>query len=233
MKENNFTNIAYNIRNLDRYYIRKSIFKAINSSLHLLKGRLLDVGCGEMPYKKYIIENSTVNNYTGLDIEYGLQYANSKPDALWDGKTMPFSDEHFDTVIATEVFEHIPDLDRTLAEINRVLKNGGTMFFTVPFLWPLHEVPNDECRYTPFLLQRKLHNSGFKDIDIKALGGWNASLAQMLGLWVRRKPFSKRNRFLISMFLKPIIWLLIKRDNNEITFKESSMITGLYGVVKK
>jgi len=99
-------------------------------------------------------------------------------DCLW---------QRIEDSIATEVFEHCPDPEIVMKEIWRVLKLGGILFFTVPFLWNLHETPYDEYRYTPFALKRHLTQSGFTEIEIKAMGGWDAALAQMLGLWVRRR----------------------------------------------
>ena len=110
----------------------------------------------------------------------------------------------------------------------------GHFFFTVPFLWPLHEVPHDEFRYTPFLLEKLLEESGFENIDIKATGGWHASMAQMLGLWVRRSPLSNQRRKIFSTILKPVIKYLIKIDKYfKVSFSESQMITGLYGIAYK
>jgi SAM-dependent methyltransferase len=121
-----------------------------------------------------------------------------------------------------------------LKEVYRVLKKDGIFFFTVPFLWNLHEVPHDEYRYTPFSLQRHLENSGFRDINIKATGGWHASMAQMLGLWVRRSPLHPLKRKWFSILLKPVIKQLILKDSMSTPmFVEGQMITGLYGTAKK
>lgn len=231
----NFTNIPFTEENLDRYYIRTAIFNALKETLHKLKGNLLDIGCGKMPYKNYILENSKVTNYIGLDIESALEYdAVIKPDYTWNGKTMPFESNSFECAFGTEVLEHCPEPEIVLKEVLRVLKPEGIFFFTVPFLWNLHEVPNDEYRYTPFSLERHLKNAGFKEIEIKATGGWHASMAQMLGLWVRRSPMSNYKRKWLSLLLKPIIRFLIKMDKTkQVTFKEGQMITGLYGTAKK
>lgn len=231
----NFTKIPFTIQNLDRYYIRTSIFKALNNSLIQFSGKLLDVGCGKMPYRNYILINSEVTDYIGLDIETALIYkADVKPDFIWNGITMPFVNESFDCAFGTEVLEHCPEPEVVLKEVYRVLKPGGVFFFTVPFLWNLHEIPHDEYRYTPFSLERHLKNSGFTDITIKATGGWHASMAQMLGLWVRRSAMSSRKRKILSRFLKPIVKYLIKLDKLEnVQFNEGQMITGLYGVVRK
>ena len=85
-------------------------FKALIEALPKLSGKLLDAGCGKMPYREYILENSSVTRYVGLDIETALVYEEDiKPDFYWDGVKMPFGDAEFDCVIATEVLEHCPE----------------------------------------------------------------------------------------------------------------------------
>jgi ubiquinone/menaquinone biosynthesis C-methylase UbiE len=188
-----------------------------------------------MPYKHFIFENSSIAEYIGLDIQSALEYDERiKPDFFWNGSTMPFEDQTFDTLMATEVLEHCPDPDIILKESFRVLKPAGVFFFTTPFLWNLHEVPHDEYRYTPFSLKRHLAKAGFKDIEIYASGGWHASLAQFLGLWVRRSPMKPRRRKYISMIVKPIVRRLLKWDNNlKVEFKEGAMINTIYGIARR
>jgi len=234
MNFDNFINITFSTGNLDTYYIRYFIKDSISQNLLQFHGRLLDCGCGKMPYKKYILQNSQVTKYVGLDIEGALNYDSTiKPDFTWNGVKMPFDNDSFDCAIGTEMLEHCPYPEIVLSEIYRVLKPGGIFFFTVPFLWPLHEAPHDEYRYTPFSLERHIKKSGFNSISIKATGGWNAALAQMLGLWVKRKPMPEKRRKFLSHLLKPIIKTLIKGDIKPISFEESTMITGLYGTAIK
>ncbi len=69
---------------------------------------------------------------------------------------LPFSDGAFDTVICTEVLEHIPDDRRAVAEIVRVIKPGGRLVVSVPRYWPewicwhlskeYYDVPNGHLR---------------------------------------------------------------------------------------
>ncbi|MGY5847674.1 class I SAM-dependent methyltransferase [Salegentibacter sp. HM20] len=230
-----FLDLKLNKRNLDKYFIRQSILTALNEILPHFKEDLLDIGCGKMPYKEYILKNSLVKNYVGLDIESALLYdKNCTPDFTWDGKTMPFENEKFNCAFGTEVLEHCPGPEIILKEVYRVLKPGGIFFFTVPFLWNLHEVPHDEYRYTPFSLKRHLLKSGFQNIELKATGGWHASMAQMLGLWVRRSPLSPNSRKIFSFFIKPVMEYLIKLDKPmEVEFKEGQMITGISGIAIK
>lgn len=235
MEPDNFTEIPFTVENLDRCVIRQAIFDAIKACKKDFKGNLLDIGCGKMPYKNYLLTNSNISSYIGLDIEQAIVYDEQvKPDATWDGVSMPFEDNHFDTAFATEVLEHCDEPLQVLQETWRVMKSGGSFFFTVPFLWNLHEVPHDEYRYTPFALKRLLEAAGFKQIEIKAFGGWHAAMAQMLGLWVRRAPLGNMTRKILSAILKPVIMHLIKKDKKyPVAFTEGQMITGLFGVAFK
>jgi len=231
---NNFTDIQLNFKTFDIYYIRTSIFNAINASLPCFNGKMLDIGCGQMPYREYILSQSAVREYVGLDIEAALVYdKNVKPNYTWDGKRMPFEDNSFDCAFGTEVLEHCPDPEIVLKETSRVLKPGGVFFFTVPFLWNLHEVPHDEYRYTPFSLERHLKNSGFNKIEIHTTGAWHASMAQMLGLWVKRSRLSPMMKRLLYLVIYPAYrWLLMLSKREKIKFSEGVMITGLYGTAQ-
>lgn len=228
----NFINVPFTYKNLDLYFQRRSILQAITKHLPVLHGDLLDAGCGKMPYRDFILSNSKVDKYVGLDIETAVVYDEQvQPDVTWDGSKMPFQDHSFDCVIATEVLEHVPNLLIYLGEVFRVLKPGGVFFFTTPFLWPLHEGPHDEYRITPFAMDRLLKKTGFGNIEIKALGGWNASLAQMMGLWLRRSPMSGRMRKILSLMFYPGIKFLINKDKPLI--RDGSMITGISGSALK
>ena len=231
---NNFTEISLSSNNLDLYYVRTSILNALRNNLPDFKGRLLDIGCGKMPYKDYILQNSLTQIYVGLDIENAIQYdKNVKPDYYWDGKQMPFPDNSFETAFGTEVLEHCPYPQVILDEVNRVLKPGGAFFFTVPFLWNLHETPYDEYRYTPFALERLLRQSGFTQIKLEALGGWHASMAQMLGLWVCRAPIEYKWQKILKKLIFPIYKLLLRKDKKPTHFNGGYMITGLSGIAYK
>ncbi|MCC5628121.1 class I SAM-dependent methyltransferase [Nostoc sphaeroides CHAB 2801] len=238
-KERDFLSPKIGIGNIDNFGHRKSIFKALEKTIPDFSGTLLDVGAGYMPYKSLLLEPpSLVEKYIGLDFQDNLY---TKPDLIWDGKRIPLADSCMDCAIATEVFEHCPEPEIVIKEILRVLKPGGILFFTVPFLWPLHTVPYDEYRYTPFSLERHLRNAGFDNIQLQALGGWDASLAQMIGLWGRRRfGYSINHKALgllisliISVIVLPIVWILYRFDKPPEEFRESSMITGISGTVRK
>ena len=232
---NNFFDNKLTINNLDNFHIRKSIFNAVKSNLSKFQGKLLDVGCGQMPYREYILQNSNVNEYVGMDIENALIYdKNVQPDITWNGMQMPIENNSVDVVFMTEVMEHSYQPAKLLKECYRVLKKEGTIFFTVPFIWPLHETPHDEFRYTPYSLEKLLKDAGFKDVIIVAGGGWNASLAQMIGLFVRRHPMNKYLRSILSIITFPIIkFLLYKDKKDDKLIRENQMFTNFYGTARK
>jgi SAM-dependent methyltransferase len=226
-----FLNPICSAGTLDKFLIRQRILMALCAQLHEFKGTVLDIGSGTMPYKSLVLSPpSRAERYFGLDLKDNIY---QRPDLEWDGEKLPLEDNSVDCVLATEVLEHCPDVDVVLRESQRALKPDGLFFFTVPFLWPLHDVPHDEYRYTPFSLARHLRDAGFTSIKLRPLGGWDASLAQMLGLWVRRRPMSSRIRRILSALALPIIRFLVSSDRLPQEFGESCMITGLSGTARK
>ncbi len=195
----------------DLYWVRSSILQALRQFLPLIRGSFLDVGCGIMPYRDMILKDAPfITRYIGLDIETDIYKA--PVDLRWDGKRIPLADASVDCAMATEVLEHCPEPLVVLKEIRRVLRPGGVFFFTVPYIWPLHDAPHDFFRYTPFALEKLLMDAGFEHAQVKALGGWNASLAQMIGLWLKRAPMPDEVRGRMTQQLWPLYSELIKTD---------------------
>lgn len=153
-----FLNPLCSVPSLDNFGLRKAILESVRDHLASFTGTLLDIGCGSMPYKTLLLAPpSRVQNYIGLDFRGSIP----KPNLEWDGQTIPLPDDAVDHCLATEVLEHVPDPERLLREAWRVLKPEGRILLTVPFLWPLHCIPNDHYRYTPFSLERHLRGAGF------------------------------------------------------------------------
>jgi SAM-dependent methyltransferase len=228
-----FLNPTCKIRTLSICVIRGAILRALRANLGCFHGTVLDIGCGHMPYKPLLLAPpARGEKYIGMDLGLDLF---AKPDLLWDGRHIPLEDNSVDSALATEVLEHCPEPEVVLKEAWRVLRPGGALFLTVPFLWPLHGVPYDEYRYTPFALRRHLENAGFEHIKLEALGGWNASLAQMLGLWAHFGVSSRVAKGVCSLLALPVIRFLLWRDRvpAELGPKDFVMITGIAGTARK
>lgn len=127
------------------------------------KGSLYDLGCGEMPYKDWLL--NFADNYTGVD--WGSTLHELKADILADlNEPLPIDSLVADTVISLSVMEHLCEPQLFLNEANRILKPGGAMILQVPFMWQVHEGPHDYYRYTRYGLQYMFEKAGFNDIIV-------------------------------------------------------------------
>jgi SAM-dependent methyltransferase len=141
------------------YFIRNGLYNKIKEHSLMLQGHLLDFGCGAMPYKSLF---DHVLSYTGVDLENeGHSHKNESIDFFYDGKSLPFDNNTYDSIFCSEVFEHVFNLDEVLPELNRVLKQGGKILITCPFAWPEHEKPYDYARYTVYALHSELKKHNF------------------------------------------------------------------------
>ncbi len=167
-----------------RYLIRRNIRKFVyNSVKNKQFSIVLDVGAGKSPYKKIIKHNK----YICLDIE---NRGNCENLVLIDAnKEWPIKDNYADLVLATETLEHIRKPQEFIKEVYRVLRPGGILILTTPFVWPLHEEPNDYFRYTKYGLKMFLKNAGFKFIKIKESNGYCYTMLQLLIINLRAKIF--------------------------------------------
>lgn len=129
------------------------------------RGRLLDVGCGNQPYRELFAP--FIREYVGLDRDW----RESRPDVVGDALRLPFPAETFETVLMIQVLEHLPDPLGAMGEIRRVLKRGGRVILTAPQYWRVHEEPHDYYRFTRFGLIHLAQQNGLRVLQVKAQGG--------------------------------------------------------------
>jgi SAM-dependent methyltransferase len=158
------------------YFIRKGLYENILQLTPRLNGKLLDIGCGTKPYQ----DMCNVNEYIGLEIDDEGNRNHSYADVFYAGKAIPFDDNTFDSVLSSEVFEHVFNPDEFLQEVNRVTKMGGLFLITVPFIWAEHEKPYDYARYSSFGLKHILSKNGFEVIEHRKSGNGAELIFQLI-----------------------------------------------------
>jgi len=146
---------------------RKEILKFLFFAKEHAHGRMLDVGCGQKQYE-FIFKNN-VESYTGLDLP-GTELKNGKADVFGDVQDLSFEPNSFDTILCTQVLEHVPDPKKAIEEMSRVLKPGGVLLLTVPMVDVLHELPHDYYRYTEFGLKYMLETAGLNIVHLRRMG---------------------------------------------------------------
>jgi SAM-dependent methyltransferase len=147
------------------YIVRSGLYRNILSVAQKIKGNVLDFGCGSKPYETLF---TNADSYTGVDVVIsGHDHKNSKVDFYYDGKTLPFPDNHFDAVVSFEVFEHIFNTDEVISEIRRVLKPGGQLLITIPFALYEHEMPFDFARFTSYGIKHIFEKNKFEVSEIR------------------------------------------------------------------
>ena len=162
------------------YHARLGLRKAMSKFSSKLKGRLLDVGCGSKPYQELF----AVDDYIGLDIDSEASRNRKIADYFYDGKIFPFNENEFDSVLCNQVLEHVFNPDEFLSEIKRVLKPGGRLLLTVPFVWDEHEQPHDYARYSSFGLKALLDKNGFNVIGYKKIGADASIIFQLINAYL-------------------------------------------------
>ena len=152
------------------------LWDALARELALLRGRVVDVGCGHKPYRAML--GPGVTEYVGVD----RAGPHAAPDVVGDASRLPFDDASFDAGVSFQVYEHVRDPRACLRELARVVKPGGTVLFTVPGVWPAHEVPHDHWRFTRDGLVALLADAELVEGEVTALGGLWSALGQMANL---------------------------------------------------
>ncbi len=103
---------------LDSFGNRRLILAALKRELAPFTGLVLDVGCGEKPYRSLLLSPpSRASAYAGVDLP-GNPY--STPDLEWDGVTLPKPDGSVDSLLLTEVLEHCAEPAAVLKEARRL-----------------------------------------------------------------------------------------------------------------
>lgn len=185
------------------YILRRKLLLAISRYSSYMSGKMMDFGCGSKPYQSLF----NVSEYIGVDYAgQGHSHEHEQIDVFYDGITLPFPDNHFDSVFSTEVFEHVFNLEDMIVEIKRVMKPGGKILVTCPFAIPEHEQPNDFARYSSFGIKHLFTKNNFKVLEYEKIGNHLEALVQLRISYYSLVLFPKLNKLLI---IKPILECIV------------------------
>ena len=147
------------------------------------RGRLLDIGCGSKPWE--VLFAPFVTEHVGID-HVPSKRNPSAVDVIATAYEVPLPDAGADTLLLTSVMEHLEQPERALAECRRLLRPGGHLIMTAPFIWPVHEQPRDFFRYSPDGLRFLLESAGFELVELEPLAGAWTTFSLELAYALRR-----------------------------------------------
>lgn len=189
--------------------------------------RTLDIGSGGSSYQRFFPNRLTVD----------IDPARS-PEIVADAHALPFEDNEFESVLCTEVLEHVKDPFQVEREIRRVTKVGGTLILSTRFVFPLHDTPHDHWRYTKYGLREI-----FKEWEIIEIREETKTFSTVAALLqrisfqteLRGGKFSKVLLLCFVWFFDHLNWLIKKEYGNiQRSVEENTILTtGYYIACRK
>ena len=184
------------------------------------KGDLLDLGCGSVPMYDYYKSKAT--NITCADWE-NCSHETSHIDVFCDlNDKLPFHDNTFDTIIFSDVIEHLKNPFNSLCEIKRVLNKNGKIIMNYPFMYGIHEAPFDYSRYTKYRMRTWIEELDMNIIVENEYGNLYVLFEHTI---LRILVTIKGGKYIARLLLK--ISIFIKK----ITISKNSTHTYMYGYV--
>lgn len=194
---------------------------------HATSARTLDIGAQNGPYAAFF------PNRVALDVRHGLGV-----QILGDAQALGLADGTFDVVLCTEVLEHLPEPQRAIDEMFRVLKPGGTVLLTTRFLFPIHDAPHDYFRFTKYGLRHLLRHFEILELHEEADSvGTLAILLQRLGMQAQTIGGAPmRAGWLIAAHIvRPFSFLIAREygDSRRLTPETGIMTSGYHVAARK
>lgn len=155
-----------------QYFIKVSERKSVQKLKVLAKGVFLDIGCGRQWYRGVL--EPRVEKYYALDHpRVSKRYKSSYPVELKsDASRIPLSDNSVDLANMIMVLEHLPEPDKALVEIRRVLKPGRKLLVCTVENYPGHDLPYNYYHFTKFGLREIFKEAGFRIEKMESFGNF-------------------------------------------------------------
>lgn len=168
-----------------------------------MKGVALDVASGDPSYYTYLPKET----FKIVRADYAKSL---NPDIVLDMDTLfPFEDGAFDNVLFLNALYIAKSPERTVKECGRVLKHGGVLYLSSPFIFNESREPHDYYRFTSEKLEEMLRGAGFYEVSLVPMGERFTAASFLVGKFLFFWPL----RFLLysaAMFFDSLVPKKIK-----------------------
>lgn len=201
---------------------------ALHSLSHRMRGRVLEIGAGRSRRRGHFLPPiQAADQWLYTDLALDL-----RPDFLSDVTTLPCRDHTFDTILCLEVLEYLENPRAAMQEMRRVLKPGGLLILSLPFLhrW---DTPHDYWRLTAPGLHFALTRAGFVVESLAPQGGPLAVIVNITRHLLAKHPKSRSWRMLcellapFSRYLMRLDTALVKRSATFPTFTTGYVVVAV------
>lgn len=172
---------------LDQKSLQSLRMERCFDALSGVKGKVLEVGCGEgraiRTVKKRFSSLTTFGcDFLPQSIFRTVHYRDGTHYALCDAHDLPYKSNSFDAVVVFDLIEHVVDVDKVISEINRILKDDGIFHCFIPceinfptlywFLWKTGISPDLKKfvghiqKFDEKIITDKLTQNGFKPVHL-------------------------------------------------------------------
>lgn len=172
-----------------------------------LQGVVLDIGAGDRWLQQHLPAEA---RYIALDYPpTGRDLYGARPDIFADAARLPVADGRVDAVVCLEVLEHVRHPQQVLAEIARVLRPGGRLCLSIPFLYPIHDAPFDFQRLTRDGLMRDIERAGLQVVSIQKDGDAVRTAGLLLCLAISGGVYGRGPWHVLLMPIAAILVMLV------------------------
>jgi len=202
--------------------------------------RLLDAGCGSQQYRQYCAHLDYVSqDFAQFEVDQKAsltgrteKYVYGKIDLVSNIWEIPAPDASFDAILCTEVIEHIPFPNETLAEFGRLMKPGGTLLLTAPFACLRHMDPY--FHYTGFSdrwYEFFLPKSGFEPVSLSPVGNYYSWI--MVELFRTAWQARRGGRFVTGLLLLPAFLFYYAKSRCPSKAAQDTLCMGYHVIARK
>lgn len=176
---------------------RIMLYREVKWCYRFLKnGLVLNLGCGSYDrYRQYL---ERVGKVLNIDLKISPIV-----NVVGDAHALPLKDNSIDSILCTQVFEHLLYPHIAIIEVARVLKPGGIAIISVPQTNELHEEPFDYFRFTKYALTHLANEAGLEVVKLIQRGGFWSVLSQSMIRYFIERYGGYQGRFanyIISLF---------------------------------